>query len=401
MKNLIVLLFISSHLFSYSQDQWIIKDSINGAPRSAAASFVANGEGFIVTGLDDSGFRRKNYSYTYWQDDWDSEPSLGGLNGGGLARGSASGFSIGTKGYICLGQTATGPFMRDLWEYDAITKVWTQKADFIGEARRSAVAFTINGLAFVGTGISINGLKKDMYKYNSFTNSWIQMNDFGGSARQQAVGFSMDNLGYIGTGDDGVYKNDFWQYNIASDSWIQKANMPGTARKGAVGWGIFPTAFICTGEDINFVYTKDLWEYNYFTDSWAQRADYIGPGRSNAIAFVIQEVAFVGSGYNGVFLDDLYAYRRIVGLEEQEKYSSTSIYPNPVESEFNIKVNPKDLSLELFSIEGKNVTSNLVINQTSHGFNVTRKNLRPGTYIVLLNHKELGNVYQSKLIFAQ
>jgi hypothetical protein len=77
----IFLLLISTLSFvSFSQNQWVIKDSINGAPRSASSAFTINGEGYTVAGLDESGFRRKMYSYTYWQDDWDEEASIGGLN---------------------------------------------------------------------------------------------------------------------------------------------------------------------------------------------------------------------------------------------------------------------------------------------------------------------------------
>jgi hypothetical protein len=101
----IFLLLISTLSFvSFSQNQWVIKDSINGAPRSASSAFTINGEGYTVAGLDESGFRRKMYSYTYWQDDWDEEASIGGLNGSGLNRGSACGFGIDNKGYVCLGQ---------------------------------------------------------------------------------------------------------------------------------------------------------------------------------------------------------------------------------------------------------------------------------------------------------
>ena len=398
MKNLVLLIFLAFGLIGFSQNQWVIKDSINGAPRSAAVSFVLNGEGFTVAGLDESGFRRKMYSYTYWQDDWDDEISMGGVNGSGLSRGSACAFSIQNQGYVCLGQGETNPFFKDLWEYDLATGAWTQKADFIGSPRRSAVAFTINDEAYVGTGQDASGFKKDMYKYSSFTNSWTQVSDFQGTARKDAVGFTIGSQGYIGTGDDGVLKNDFWQYNPSTDLWLQKADFPGTKRRGATAWGIFPQGWICTGEDINSNYTNDLWEYNYFTNNWVQRAPFLGEGRTEAIAFVIQEVAFVGSGFNGEFLDDLYAYRRIVGLEEVNDYSTLEIYPNPVRSFFNIKVNTTGLKVEIFSLSGQNVTDKVQIENTSEGFIVYKNELSSGNYFISLRHTKQGSVHQSKFI---
>ena len=402
MKNYIVILFICSSFNSlFGQDQWVIKDSINGAPRSSATSFIANGEGIVVAGIDASGYRRKTYSYTYWQDDWDDEPSLGGVNGSGLARASACGFSIGNKGYITLGKGATSPFLNDLWEYDQVTKTWSQKADFIGEARRSAIAFTCDTLAYVGTGIAQSGFKKDMYQYSATTNSWTQIADFGGTARKEATAFSFGYQGFVATGDDGVYKNDLWMYTPATDTWVQKTSFPGTARKGAVSWSTFPTAFICTGEDINFNYTKDLWEYNFYDDNWVQRADFPGPGRTNAIAFVIQGVGFVGSGYDGIFYDDMFAYRRIVGIDEQDNYAQTKIYPNPIKSVFKIEVDPKDITPILYSSDGKDITKSLSINKLTDGFSINKNDLPPGAYFVKLKRKDFGTVFQSKLIFVE
>ena len=397
--SIICCLVLSTAAISQSQDIWLQKDSINGAPRSAASSFVVQGEGYSITGLDYEGFRRKVYSYTIWQDDWDSEESLGGINGGGLERGSASAFAINDKGYVCLGQGTTNPFFKDLWEFDPVTNVWTQKADFLGSARRMAVGFAIDSLGYVGTGIDITGMKKDMYKYNPATNMWTQLNDFGGTARKEAVGFAMGGQGYVGTGDDGVMRNDFWQYQPIADTWTQKANFPGTARKGAVGWGVFPQAFICTGEDVTFTYTKDLWEYNYFSDTWTQRADFMGAGRTNAMAFVLQGQGFVGSGYNGQFFDDLYAYTKVLEVDENDIYDAITVYPNPASENINIKVDPTDLSIEVFAVDGRILTNQLDIIQTIGGFNINRGDLPAGNYVINLVHSTKGKVYQQKLVF--
>lgn len=400
MRTSLILSFLSIALSfqSFGQNAWAAKDSVNGAPRSVSSSFVLNDEGYILGGLDLDGFRRKMYSYTFWQDDWDDEESIGGVSGDGLDRGNACAFAINGKGYICLGQGQTNPFFNDLWEYDPATQAWSQKANFIGSARRQAVSFVINNLAYVGTGSDAMGLQKDMYRYNPATNYWTQMNDFGGTARKEAVGFSMGNQGYIGTGDDGVMQADFWQYNPATDTWTEKAPFPGTARKGAVGWGQFPTGFICLGEDINFDYRKDLWEYNYFADTWVQRADYPGPGRSNAVAFIVNDLAFVGTGYSGVFQDDMYAYRRIVGLDEKESVAVT-IYPNPATDQANVRFEG-DFDLHLVDMQGKVLPNSHVI-KTNKGCIVERLNLPSGTYFLTLSHANSATVHTEKIQFIQ
>lgn len=397
-SSLFFVLLLSQHLCSQS-DVWTQKDTVNGQPRSVAAAFVAGGDGFTLCGLDPDGFRRKVYSYTDWQDDWDDEPSVGGENGSGLSRGSASAFGIGNYGYICLGQGVSNPYFQDLWQFDTETNVWTQKADFIGSPRRQAVAFAIGDTAYVGTGISASGYCKDMFKYDPQTNTWTQLADFGGSARKEAVGFSMGGQGYIGTGDDGVKKNDFWQYEPTTDTWTQRANFPGTARKGAVGFGLFPQAFIGTGEDINLAYTNDLWEYNYYGDVWVQRADFIGPGRTNAFAFVLNGVAYVGTGYNGAYLDDFYAYYKATGAAEiAELDVNVAIYPNPVISHCTIKIDRENVDLSLVQLNGSPCRQLMEIQQQGDKYILTRGMLPAGTYVLRINDRQTNKLISSKKI---
>ncbi len=234
-----------------------------------------------------------------------------------------------------------------------------------------------------------------MYKYNASTNTWTQISDFGGTARKEAAGFSMGGQGYVGTGDDGIYRNDFWQYQATTDTWIQKADFPGTPRKGAVGWGIFPSAFIATGEDNTFTYKKDVWEYNYFSDNWVQRADFPGEGRSNAVVFVLQDLAFVGSGYNGQFFDDVYAYRRIVGVNEIDQQLSFSVYPNPIQTTFNVKTVINNASFKIISMEGRAINIEGV--KTPEGYKFSRPNLPAGQYFLQINELNSSLTHQEKI----
>jgi N-acetylneuraminic acid mutarotase len=372
---------------SFGQDIWEQRDSVNGPPRAVCASFVLNGEGYVLGGLDDFGFRRKVYSYDPSNNDWDDEESIGGPDGDGLERGNASSFSIDGKGYLCLGQGQTNPYFRDTWEFDPVSQSWTQKADFMGTARKQAVAFSIGMFGYVGTGQDVNGLCKDFYRFDPESNTWTQLNDFPGTARRQAVAFAMGDEAYLGTGDDGVMRNDFWMYVPETDTWIQKADFPGTPRAGATGWGIFPTGFIATGEDINFSYKKDVWEYNYFSNTWIQRADFPGNGRKNAISFVINGIAYLGTGFSGVFEDDFYAYTGIVGINEKPSVA-INIYPNPSADFLNISMDNEWLSAYDLSVSdafGKECTQQCKMQVFSGKIRLNLQNLNAGTYIYRLN----------------
>lgn len=393
----VLTLFISSTVFS--SDQWFIRDTVNGKPRSVSSVFVLDGEGYIIGGLDENGFRRKMYSYDIGQDDWDQETALGGANGAGLNRGSAVAFTLQGKAYVGLGQGQTNGFFQDFWEYDPVTETWSQKANFAGGPRRQAVAFVLDTTAYVGTGIAPDGLKRDMYSYDASTNQWTQLNDFGGSARKEATAFVMGDQAYIGTGDDGVMKKDFWQYEPSTDSWIQKPDFPGTPRKGAVGWGVFPNGYICTGEDINFEYKKDLWEYNYFNETWTQRADLIGPGRSNAVAFTIGQFAFVGTGYDGTFMEDLYMYAPVLNTSELDISDNISIFPNPIDDKFFLSSPSPVKDLQLFDSSGKNLSHKISSKNMGDNIEIHGHDIPSGTYWLSILHENMDERISKRIIF--
>ncbi len=385
--GIIFAFLLGTSFVMQAQNYWIQCDSVKGPPKSVASAFVLNGEGYVVAGLEATGFGRKMYSYNVMQNDWDDEQSIGGLNGGGLSRGSASSFSIFEKGYICLGQGDNTNFLNDVWEYDPLLDVWSQKADYLGSARRGAVAFVIDNTAYVGTGEDATGLRKDFFKYDPLTNVWGSIADFGGSARRHAVGFAMGNQGYVGTGDDGILRNDFWQYQVFQNVWVQKANMPGAARSGATGWGIFPSGCIATGEDINWNYCNDVWEYNYFTNGWTLRAQLPASGRKHAISFVIGNIAYLGAGYNGNLLDDFYSYTGVVGMEESSSRDIYALYPNPATSNFSIKRNTlmfESERLQIFSADGRDIADKFSIEADASGYRLHADDNISGVYWYLI-----------------
>ena len=90
------------------------------------------------------------------------------------ARNEATGFSIGTKGYVTLGST-TGLAL-DIWEYDPSLDSWTQGAVFTGPGRNSPVSFSIGNKGYVGTGGNYN----DFWEYDPLTNAWTALTNCGG-----------------------------------------------------------------------------------------------------------------------------------------------------------------------------------------------------------------------------
>ena len=95
-------------------------------------------------------------------------------NFGGEARHRAIGFSIGNRGYMGLGHynAIVDVLFEDIWEFDPGTNTWTQKADFPGGKRLQCASFTINGIGYVGTGRDPFFIEHDdFYAYNPITNT--------------------------------------------------------------------------------------------------------------------------------------------------------------------------------------------------------------------------------------
>jgi N-acetylneuraminic acid mutarotase len=104
---------------------------------------------------------------------------------------------------------------KDFWEYDPALNTWTKKADFGGGVRWYATGFGIGSKGYIGTGGSTQygiTVQKDLWEYDPVLNTWTKKADFPGVARWYAVGFGIGMKGYIGTGQDSnfTYQKDLW-----------------------------------------------------------------------------------------------------------------------------------------------------------------------------------------------
>ncbi|HMJ70737.1 MAG TPA: T9SS type A sorting domain-containing protein [Cyclobacteriaceae bacterium] len=252
-----------------------------------------------------------------------------------LVRSNASGFSVGSKGFVGLGyvMTETGiTYRKDLWQYDPATDVWTQKADFPGAGRYNAVGFNIGNMGYVGTGLSATGTHKDFWQYDPTGNSWIQRADFPGAAREQAFGFGIGNTkGYVGggfTNGQGDYK-DFYEFDPLSNSWRSRAEFAGGKRMGSATFTIDQKGFVAGGYSSSTdTWYKDFWDFDQAANLWTKRADMPGNGRTRATGFSIAGNGYVGLGYSkGGYEGQFFQY-----TTSSNSWSWKPYYPGPVTS---------------------------------------------------------------------
>ncbi len=289
---------------SFSQDTWTQKTSVGTFGRANAVGFSIGDKGYIGTGYDENGVAQKDF----WEFDpvtnsWTQKADLPGQT-----RFNATGFGIGDKGYLGSGQpgnTFNWPPLRDFYEYDPATNVWTSIMDFPRDAYY-LLSFVIGSKAYVGTG---NGDAQDFWEYDPVINNWIRKADLPGLGRNVGFAFTIGDKGYIGSGryETGgfdpvlMFLSDFWQYTPATDSWVKKADLPVQMIRS--GFGIDTRGYITASPD-------KVWQYDLPTDTWISKNNSAAVDRFGGVSFVIAEKGYIGLGFQTPtgYLNDFWEY---------------------------------------------------------------------------------------------
>lgn len=202
---------------------------------------------------------------------------------------------------------------------------WVRVGTFSGYPRSGAVAVTLDGKAYVGTGyddddIDDNNIEKlkDLWEFDPVKVSWTQKSPMPDEAiaRDQAVGFAAAGKIYIGTGS-GQYRtetgeqtprlDDFWEFDPVANTWRRIADFPGTARYGAIAFSIQDKGYVSSGYNGGLL--NDLWQYDPAADKWTEKTSNKGYKRKDAVVFVINDIAYVCTGINNnLGVRDFYSY---------------------------------------------------------------------------------------------
>ena len=160
---------------------------------------------------------------------------------------------------------------------------WTRIADFPGTERYGAVAFVLGNIAYVGTGYTPSTKNRadefhhDFYAYDPSTGKWSDTPvtylppDAQGesNARKDAIAFSLNNKAYVGTGISP--KNHALKdlYCFDGSTWTE-LYFPGEARYGASVFVIDDKAVICLGTSgaNKTSYLADVNIFDGITQEW-------------------------------------------------------------------------------------------------------------------------------------
>lgn len=255
---------IDFHSYSPISNIWSSKELITDPSRglNALVSFEINSIGYFGTGTREfpgSGFQPTKSFWAFTeQAGWEKKKDFEGD-----ARQSAVGFSISGKGYIGLGQLITG-LASDFWMYDPQTDDWTiLPQEYPGGKRAEAIAFVMNNKAYVGFGVDQNGFSRDdLWEFDpSQPDPWKEVSaDIIPPARKSGFVFVANGSAYLG---GGVQKMDFWRFSINDNGyfWEKLPDLPFGILAYSTGIGMLKTGLVIGGRNTLNNLIADVWQY--------------------------------------------------------------------------------------------------------------------------------------------
>lgn len=368
-----------------------------GSGRWGAQMFVLDNKVFIGGGYTGNFFNTNDFQYyDLTSNAWGTLNNLPGTN---TSRTGGIAFVIDGKAYLGLGAQDYNNFnpmptyLQDLWEYDASTDTWTQKADLPGGGVADAAVFIVNNKAYIVGGQRTGSKSSEVWEYNPSTNSWKNKADYPGGGIANATAFELDGKGYIVGGSIGTPSNEVYEYDVAADSWTQKNDYPERAIIGGVDIKLDGNVYIGTGADSTngsgTGYSNYFYKYNAADDSWSYQGGMeLFDGYMHATSFSVDNKAYLACGWKLVggssqqFYDDLYELdaTSFLSIGKTSVESSTTLYPNPATDIVNIRSDKQYQNYSIYGMDGRYITSGSLIDNT-----INTSNIPTGQYILQLH----------------
>ena len=290
--------------------EWFQKAAYKGPQTSSAASFVIKNIAYVTTGQSSNAgskavHLKNTYAYDPASNTWSEKDTLADKDARSGRRGAIA-FAIGDFGYVGGGNDGAN-FLKDFYKFDPSAekgKQWTKVAD-LPIVLANAVAFTIGGKAYVGTGETTiaNGtaFTNQFFKYDPELNKWEAIPDAPFAAKRKgAFVFVSGNAAYVGGGvSNGGYPTDFYKFD--GSKWTQLADLDndrGVNRSNAAAFVIGSNGFLVGGS--KGTASSSVVKYNISGDSWTyDNTSFNGGARQDAVGFAIQSTGYVATGLNG------------------------------------------------------------------------------------------------------
>lgn len=180
---------------------------------------------------------------------------------------------------------------------------WTLMNPCSGVGRIWATAFTVNGVAYAGTGVpdAFAAPLDDMHAYDAVTGTWTNAAPFPGGVRDGVTSIGHGSFGYAGFGSPGFgYLADWYKYDPTIDSWSGLPPCP-VAMGYARGFVIGDVFYVGPTPGTNAMYAFD-----FVTETWSTAATFPGTYTIHQVTFTLNDLGYLGMGLS--LNDDWWRY---------------------------------------------------------------------------------------------
>lgn len=253
-------------------NSWSQKADFPGVPRIMGLTFSINGKAYVGCGEYRTPppvtivFPNDFYEYNPQINSWSLKASPPDYIYNLFA------FSIDSLGYIGLCTDTSWTRNNRVWQYSPATDSWTQKSNcpIPITTVMGGCDFTTNSAGYLClTPGYVSNTSTYLWEYEPVSDVWVQKANFPGISRSSASAIGVNNKGYYGTGaySSGSFHttlNDWWEYDPNNDIWTSKTSLPDTGRAGSFVFVVGNRAYLGCGIINPQTFpdmTKDLWEY--------------------------------------------------------------------------------------------------------------------------------------------
>ncbi|MEG2339861.1 MAG: hypothetical protein RSA53_03610 [Odoribacter sp.] len=342
------LFFTACHSNDDTWGDWSRSFSFGGKPRTGAVTFTLNKVVYVGLGRNNDVEEQDKNLKDFWKFENNAWTPVASFPGAGRYGAVAFVVNVGGKemAYVGTGYReyqGNETYYDDFYTFDGTTWSTTpvtklpKPADRVDGGRRDAVAFSLNGKGYIGTGMTSGAqVLNDFYSFDPTKAEGSQwtVSGFNGDPRSGAVAFVVKGKAVVCLGASGnAYRYDVNVFD--GTSWVQKAplrDLDGRSwdndyaripRTNAVAFissknGGIEKGYIATGSGS---YNRTCWEYNVDTDRWDEVTELPAAmsTRVFAIAFTLNDYGYVTTGGSNVgYPGDVDTWKFTPGIDEDD-----------------------------------------------------------------------------------
>ncbi len=257
--------------FDINSGNWSLRDTFPGIARINSIAEVVNNEAYIglgynpKTGWAIDGYLKDFYKYNPSTSSWTrlADFPQGTTN-------NCVSFVYKDEIYVVHGfeshLVSSSGFSNSCFKYSPANNEWTKLNDFPGYKRASAAGCTEGNRISGGTGWATWD-ENDWWEYFPETDSWEKKEYMPDKGRVNALAFSVSGRFFLGTGrywggefTGGEIRKDIYEYDSAKDRWYFRGEIPDGKRENAIQFVYGDKVFIGFGENDSTV-LGDLWSF--------------------------------------------------------------------------------------------------------------------------------------------